>query len=283
MAKKALGRGLSSILGDVDEMYEKELGLDFNRVEEIEIKYIKANPFQPRKHFEPNALEELSNSIKEHGLIQPIILLKKTREEFILIAGERRLRACQMLGFSSIKAVVSDFDESKLRELALIENIQRQDLNPIELALSYKALLEEYQITHEELSNIIHKSRAQITNTLRLLSLDEKTQELIMQGKISQGHAKVVVGLDKEDEHTLVNTIIGQKLSVRESEKLVQSIKNKDKSKKNSPKDTEFELAMQSLRDNFKKLSIDCKISNKQLIIHLDDLNTIQKVKALLR
>ncbi|MCH3853213.1 ParB/RepB/Spo0J family partition protein, partial [Campylobacter jejuni] len=132
------------------------------------------------------ALNELANSIKEHGLIQPIIVLKKN-DSFILVAGERRLRATQILGKENILAFVSDSDESKLRELALIENIQRENLNPIELANSYKDLIEVYNITQENLAELIHKSRTQITNTLRLLNLDPKTQDLIASGKISQG------------------------------------------------------------------------------------------------
>ncbi len=269
-------RGLSSLMGDVGEVYSRELGLDKNQVSLIEISKITPNPFQPRKTFDEAALNELANSIKEHGLIQPIIVLKKN-DSFILVAGERRLRATQILGKENILAFVSDSDESKLRELALIENIQRENLNPIELANSYKDLIEVYNITQENLAELIHKSRTQITNTLRLLNLDPKTQELIASGKISQGHAKVLVGLDKEDEKVLVDSILGQKLSVRDTERLVQKVKNKE-----NIEDAEFENSMQSLKQALNKLGFASKNNKKELIIRLDNIEKIKKLTEIL-
>ncbi|EIP4519962.1 ParB/RepB/Spo0J family partition protein [Campylobacter coli] len=269
-------RGLSTLMGDVGEVYSRELGLDKNQVSLIEISKITPNPFQPRKTFDEAALNELANSIKEHGLIQPIIVLKKN-DSFILVAGERRLRATQILGKENILAFVSDSDESKLRELALIENIQRENLNPIELANSYKDLIEVYNITQENLAELIHKSRTQITNTLRLLNLDPKTQELIASGKISQGHAKVLVGLDKEDEKVLVDSILGQKLSVRDTERLVQKVKNKE-----NTEDAEFENFMQSLKQTLNKLGFASKNNKKELIIRLDNIEKIKKLTEIL-
>ncbi len=269
-------RGLSTLMGDVGEVYSRELGLDKNQVSLIEISKITPNPFQPRKTFDEIALNELANSIKEHGLIQPIIVLKKN-DSFILVAGERRLRATQILGKENILAFVSDSDESKLRELALIENIQRENLNPIELANSYKDLIEVYNITQENLAELIHKSRTQITNTLRLLNLDPKTQDLIASGKISQGHAKVLVGLDKEDEKVLVDSILGQKLSVRDTERLVQKIKNKE-----NTEDVEFENSMQSLKQTLNKLGFASKNNKKELIIRLDNIEKIKKLTEIL-
>lgn len=269
-------RGLSTLMGDVGEVYSRELGLDKNQVSLIEISKITPNPFQPRKIFEESALHELANSIKEHGLIQPIIVLKKN-DNFILVAGERRLRATQILGEKKILAFVSDSDESKLRELALIENIQRENLNPIELANSYKDLIEVHNITQENLAELIHKSRTQITNTLRLLNLDPKTQELIANGKISQGHAKVLVGLDKKDEKMLVDSIIGQKLSVRDTEKIVQKVKNKE-----NIKDNEFENAMQNLKQILNKAGFDCKNKQNELIIRFENINKIDKLSKIL-
>ncbi|EAH8648395.1 ParB/RepB/Spo0J family partition protein [Campylobacter coli] len=269
-------RGLSTLMGDVGEVYSRELGLDKNQVSLIEISKITPNPFQPRKTFDEVALNELANSIKEHGLIQPIIVLKKN-DSFILVAGERRLRATQILGKENILAFVSDSDESKLRELALIENIQRENLNPIELANSYKDLIEVYNITQENLAELIHKSRTQITNTLRLLNLDPKTQDLIASGKISQGHAKVLVGLDKEDEKVLVDSILGQKLSVRDTERLVQKVKNKE-----NTEDVEFENSMQSLKQTLNKLGFASKNNKKELIIRLDNIEKIKKLTEIL-
>ncbi|EOS9949461.1 ParB/RepB/Spo0J family partition protein [Campylobacter coli] len=269
-------RGLSTLMGDVGEVYSRELGLDKNQVSLVEISKITPNPFQPRKTFDEAALNELANSIKEHGLIQPIIVLKKN-DSFILVAGERRLRATQILGKENILAFVSDSDESKLRELALIENIQRENLNPIELANSYKDLIEVYNITQENLAKLIHKSRTQITNTLRLLNLDPKTQDLIASGKISQGHAKVLVGLDKEDEKVLVDSILGQKLSVRDTERLVQKVKNKE-----NTEDVEFENSMQSLKQTLNKLGFASKNNKKELIIRLDNIEKIKKLTEIL-
>ena len=269
-------RGLSTLMGDVGEVYSRELGLDKNQVSLVEISKITPNPFQPRKTFDEAALNELANSIKEHGLIQPIIVLKKN-DSFILVAGERRLRATQILGKENILAFVSDSDESKLRELALIENIQRENLNPIELANSYKDLIEVYNITQENLAELIHKSRTQITNTLRLLNLDPKTQDLIASGKISQGHAKVLVGLDKEDEKVLVDSIVGQKLSVRDTERLVQKVKNKE-----NTEDVEFENSMQSLKQTLNKLGFASKNNKKELIIRLDNIEKIKKLTEIL-
>ncbi|HEF9390333.1 TPA: ParB/RepB/Spo0J family partition protein [Campylobacter coli] len=269
-------RGLSTLMGDVGEVYSRELGLDKNQVSLVEISKITPNPFQPRKTFDEAALNELANSIKEHGLIQPIIVLKKN-DSFILVAGERRLRATQILGKENILAFVSDSDESKLRELALIENIQRENLNPIELANSYKDLIEVYNITQENLAELIHKSRTQITNTLRLLNLDPKTQDLIASGKISQGHAKVLVGLDKEDEKILVDSILGQKLSVRDTERLVQKVKNKE-----NTEDVEFENSMQSLKQTLNKLGFASKNNKKELIIRLDNIEKIKKLTEIL-
>ena len=269
-------RGLSTLMGDVGEVYSRELGLDKNQVSLVEISKITPNPFQPRKTFDEAVLNELANSIKEHGLIQPIIVLKKN-DSFILVAGERRLRATQILGKENILAFVSDSDESKLRELALIENIQRENLNPIELANSYKDLIEVYNITQENLAELIHKSRTQITNTLRLLNLDPKTQDLIASGKISQGHAKVLVGLDKEDEKVLVDSILGQKLSVRDTERLVQKVKNKE-----NTEDVEFENSMQSLKQTLNKLGFASKNNKKELIIRLDNIEKIKKLTEIL-
>ena len=269
-------RGLSTLMGDVGEVYSRELGLDKNQVSLVEISKITPNPFQPRKTFDEIALNELANSIKEHGLIQPIIVLKKN-DSFILVAGERRLRATQILGKENILAFVSDSDESKLRELALIENIQRENLNPIELANSYKDLIEVYNITQENLAELIHKSRTQITNTLRLLNLDPKTQDLIASGKISQGHAKVLVGLDKEDEKVLVDSILGQKLSVRDTERLVQKVKNKE-----NTEDVEFENSMQILKQTLNKLGFASKNNKKELIIRLDNIEKIKKLTEIL-
>ncbi len=278
MKKGGLGRGLSNLLGDINEVYSKELELDKNQVSEIPIEKIKPNPFQPRKYFDEKALNELANSIKAYGLIQPIVVLKKS-DYFILVSGERRLRASEILGLKSIKALISNAKEEKLRELALIENIQREDLNPIELANSYKSLIEEHKITQESLATLLHKSRSQITNTLRLLNLDPKTKELISKGRISQGHAKILVGLDKKDEELIVGSILGQKLSVSDTEKIVKKIKNKEK---NALENLEFEDEMKKIKQILSKYGFECKNQKEKLTIYLTSVDKIKKFSQIL-
>jgi ParB family chromosome partitioning protein len=237
MAKNRLGRGLSAILDDVEDAYRQDIESETTIVRELPLEDIIPNKYQPRKHFDEEALQELSLSLKKHGQLQPIVVIEKD-DGYMIIAGERRFRAAKLAGFENIKAVVADFQNQNLRELALIENIQRENLSALELAQSYKELIEEYQITQEELSNIIHKSRSQITNTLRLLQLTPYTQNLLSENKITQGHAKMLVGLDPDTEKLVADTIVGQKLSVRESEELIKSLKNSDSVEKNESSTT---------------------------------------------
>ena len=279
MAKKGgLGRGLEAILGDVELAYKAELNEgNSDMVKDIDLDLIVENPYQPRKNFDETALRELSESIKRHGLIQPIIVIEKDGG-YMLIAGERRFRATKMLGESKIKAIVADIESQSLRELALIENIQREDLNPIELANSYKELIDEYKITQDGLANIIHKSRVQITNTMRLLSLSAATQEYIKEGKLTQGHAKVIVGLEPNDEKTAVDTIIGQRLSVRETENLVKNLKNKLPPKTVLKLDERYLERLTNLKDIFSKFDMPVKIKGKKITIEFDDVADIDRL-----
>ena len=231
----ALGRGLGDILSEVEEAYKKDLSdiesFDLEesgaRVEELSVDSITPNPFQPRKHFDEEALKELSDSVKKHGLLQPIVVIEK-EDGYLLIAGERRLRAHKLAKIATIQAIIADadIDEFRMRELALIENIQRENLNAIELANSYAELIEVHNITHDELSSIVHKSRSQITNTMRLLGLSAYAKDKLSTGKISQGHAKVLVGLDEKIQKIIIDSIIGQKLSVRDAENMVKKYKS---------------------------------------------------------
>ena len=230
----ALGRGLGEILSEVEEAYEKDLSTidSFEleaqgvRVEDLDVDSITPNPFQPRKHFDEQALKELSQSIAEHGLLQPIVVIEK-EDGYLLIAGERRLRAHKLAKIDTVKSIIADadIDDIKLRELALLENIQRENLNAIELANSYSELIEVHEITHDELSSIVHKSRSQITNTMRLLTLSSYVQDQLIGGKISQGHAKVLVGLDEKRQKIIIDSAMGQKLSVRDTENIVKNYK----------------------------------------------------------
>lgn len=279
MAKKGgLGRGLGAILEDVELAYKAELSEgNSDIVKDIDLDLIVENPYQPRKTFDETALKELSESIKRHGLIQPIIVIKKDGG-YMLIAGERRFRATKLLGESKIKAIVADIESQSLRELALIENIQREDLNPIELANSYKELIDEYKITQDALANIIHKSRVQITNTMRLLSLSAATQEYIKEGKLTQGHAKVIVGLEPSDEKMAVDTIIGQCLSVRETENLVKNLKNKLPPKVALKLDKRYLEKLSNLKEIFSKFDVPVKIKGKKITIEFDDIADIDRM-----
>ncbi len=228
----ALGKGLGEILEEVGQAYEHQEMIGGKEgeessqgivIEELDVNNISANPYQPRKNFDKQALQELSESIQSHGLLQPIVVLEK-EDGYLLVAGERRLRAHKLAKIEKIRAVIADvdIDSIRLRELALIENIQRENLNAIELANSYAELIEVHSITHDELSTIVHKSRSQITNTMRLLTLDSYVQKLLLDGKVSQGHAKILVGLDEDRQKVIADTIVGQKLNVRETENLVK-------------------------------------------------------------
>ena len=286
----ALGRGLGEILSEVEEAYAKDLSsMDSSeleaqgaRVAEIEVTSISPNPFQPRKHFDEQALQELSDSIKEHGLLQPIVVIEKD-DGYMLIAGERRLRAHKLAGIPLVKAVIADvdIDEIRLRELALIENIQRENLNPIELANSYAELIEVHGIRHEDLSEIVHKSRSQITNTMRLLTLSEYAQKQLLKGNISQGHAKVLVGLDTAKQKRIIDTIIGQKLSVREAEKIVKNYKNNHEKKLKPQTKT-------ALMDNYRSeistvLPFRHKIKSKSVEISFSSAEEIENFLSILK
>ncbi len=280
MAKRALGRGLDAILADVEDSYSRELsvGSATVRVDEIELSRIKPNPFQPRKHFDEESLKELAESIERHGLIQPIVVMRAENGNFTLIAGERRYRASKISGASKIRAIIADLGDKNLRELALIENIQRENLTPIELANSYKELIDEYKITQEALANIVKKSRAQITNTMRLLNLDENTQALIEEGQITQGHAKVIVGLSNRDEKTVVDSIIGQKLNVRQTELLVKKMKNKTETTLEVLNDEiRYNNKMMQLKMALSKMGITAKVVNKNISFGFKDADEIVK------
>jgi len=224
MKTQKLGRGLDALLGEMDEAYENE-GSQRDSVLEISVKEIRPNPYQPRKSFDEEALGELAESIKNDGLLQPIVVTEDI-DGYVLIAGERRLRAHKIAKLKEIRAIVLNSDDQKMRQFALIENIQREQLNSVELADAYQELLKLHELTHEELSVRIHKSRTHITNTLRLLQLSAKTQKALIEKKITAGHAKVLVGLDEKQQQLVVNSIIGQKLSVREVESMIKNMKN---------------------------------------------------------
>lgn len=278
----ALGRGLGELLGEVETAYGKSSGNSNSGVNKIEVSLIKPNPNQPRKIFDEEKLQELSASIKEHGLLQPIVVVEDEDGTYTLIAGERRLRAHKLANIEEIKAIIVDKDEFKLRELALIENIQRDDLNIIELAFCYAQLLNEHNITHEELSKKVFKSRTSITNTLRLLQLSSYVQQFLATDKISAGHAKMMIGLTTEDQKKICDTIIGQKLSVRETEKLIKDLKEKDTPKPKKEKVTKsYNISnLKSFAEFLKNDKIKAKIDKNSIKIEFNSQEDIDKISS---
>ena len=278
----ALGRGLGELLGEVETAYGKSAGNSNNGVKKIEVSLIKPNPNQPRKIFDEEKLQELSYSIKEHGLLQPIVVVEDEDGTYTLIAGERRLRAHKLANIEEIKAIIVDEDEFKLRELALIENIQRDDLNIIELAFCYAQLLNEHNITHEELSKKVFKSRTSITNTLRLLQLSSYVQQFLATDKISAGHAKMMIGLTAEEQKKICDTIIGQKLSVRETEKLIKDLKEKDSPKLKKEKVTNsYNITnLKSFTEFLKNDKIKAKIDKNSIKIEFNSQEDIDKISS---
>ena len=216
-SKKGLGRGLSSLIGDSDIKTSND---------KISISSIIPNKNQPRKFFDQDSLNELADSIKERGIIQPLVVRKSNDQDdkYELIAGERRWQAAQSAGLHNVPVVIIEADNLKSLELAIIENVQRKDLNPIEEAESYRNLIENFDYDQEMVSKFIGKSRPHVSNTLRLLSLPEKLIRMIRENKISQGHAKILIGL--ENALILADKIIKKKLSVRQTENLVRLLKN---------------------------------------------------------
>lgn len=284
MAKKKalkLGRGLGALISEMEEAYENNLSDNSELVVEIDIDLIKPNPLQPRRFFNENSIVELSNSIKEYGILQPILVYEENNEYF-LIAGERRLRASKLANLSSIKAIVIDIKPEKLREMALIENIQREDLNPIDLALSYESLIKDYDITQDELANRLQKSRTQITNTIALLRLPDDVQNMLIEGRISQGHAKILVNLNAKDLKIALDSIIGQKLSVRESENLVKKIKTKPNKANHIETNKSFNDELVKLLKCFKNINIDSRITNNYLTLKFDSKEKVNKLIKIL-
>lgn len=276
----ALGRGLGELLGEVETAYGKSATSSNSGVRKIEVSLIKPNPNQPRKIFDEEKLQELSLSIKEHGLLQPIVVVEDEDGTYTLIAGERRLRAHKLAQIDEIKAIIVSEDELRLRELALIENIQRDDLNIMELAFCYAQLLNEHSITHEELSKKVFKSRTSITNTLRLLQLSSYVQQFLATDKISAGHAKMMVGLSVDEQKLICDTIIGQKLSVRESEKLIKDLKDKDTPKAKKEKSiNNYNLdSLNSIKNFLNNEKIKTKIDKNSIKIEFNSQEDIDRI-----
>ena len=249
--KRGLGRGLSSLIGDTETN---------TKTNKISISSIVRNKFQPRKRFDKDSLDELTNSIRERGVIQPIIVRKSSDQngKYEIIAGERRWHAAQRAGLHDVPIVEVEADDLKSLEFAIVENVQRIDLNPIEEAIGYQKLIDEFNYDQEKVSKFIGKSRVHVTNCLRLLSLPKEVTSLIEEGKITQGHAKILVGLS--NAHFLAKKIIDKKLSVRQSENLIRILKS-TKKVKTSSKDANLINLETSIEDS---IGLKVFIKNKK-------------------
>lgn len=225
MAKKGLGRGLDALFGETkaEEIIapptaKAEEGL----VQSLKISEVEPNRAQPRKDFDDEALTELADSIREHGVITPIIVKKAENGFYTIVAGERRWRASKKAGLKKIPAIVMDLDDLKTQEIALIENLQRQDLNAVEEALGYKKLMDDYSLTQEEIAQKMGKSRSSVANALRILTLEKSALKLLEEGKISFGHAKVILSCDKKKQAVIAKRVADEDLSVRATEEIIK-------------------------------------------------------------
>ena len=228
--KQALGRGLSALLQESSSVIsasDKNADKLVGSIIEIELDLIDVNPFQPRTYFDEEALKELANSIKELGVIQPITVRKIDKNQFQLVSGERRFRASKLIGNKTVPAYIRLANDQEMLEMALVENIQRKNLDPLEVALSYQRLIDEIQLTQEELSTRVGKKRSTVTNYLRLLKLDPILQTGMRDGFISMGHGRAMINVENtEDQLAIYERILSEKLSVRQTEDLVKSLKS---------------------------------------------------------
>ena len=281
--RKALGRGLEQLFNDE--------GLNFDTIEnsiieeaktndqivEINLSELRANPYQPRKNFDEEALNELASSIKEHGVFQPIIV-KKSIKGYEIIAGERRFRASKLAGMQTIPAIVKDFSDEEMMQIALLENLQRENLTSIEEAKAYKSIIESMNITQDELAKKVGKSRSHVTNILGLLKLPASVQDMVLYNKLSMGHARVLSKLDDPKTiEDLAQRVITEDLSVRKLESIVYDNEEKEvKTKKNT--NNEYKYMEDFLKE---KLGTNVKINNNKISIkfsNVQDLNRILEI-----
>lgn len=259
MEKKGLGRGLSSLFGDFndeDDVKDKKQPESkpsdaTDNVREISIGLIDRNEEQPRTNFDPKALDELAASIKVHGIIQPILLNKKDGR-YVIVAGERRWRAARIAGLKTVPAIVKNFTSKEISEIAIIENLQREDLNPIESARAIQKLINKFDLTQENVAERIGKSRSAVTNTLRLLSLPNEVIKYIEDGKLSAGHARTLLSIEDKDKLLeIARFCVEKKLSVRELEKLVKDILKPSKNKEKKPQSLELKDFAEKMKTKF--------------------------------
>ena len=278
--KRALGKGLEQLFNNENlnlSKFEEQVYETASKEEIIEVALdeLRVNPYQPRKVFNREALEELASSIKEHGVFQPIIV-KKSIKGYEIIAGERRVRASKLAGLSKVPAIIRDLDDEQMMEIALLENLQRENLSAIEEAIAYKSMLESLHLTQDELSKKVGKSRSHITNILGLLRLPKEVQELVALNKISMGHARVLSKL--EDDEKIINMaheIVEKKIPVREIENVSNDAPKKNKIERRVPSNNEFKYAEDILRE---KLDTKVKIKDNKIELYFTNVADLNRI-----
>ena len=280
--RQALGRGLEQSFSDENISFDdiEETIIDEakknNEVVDLPLSELRPNPYQPRKIFDDDALNELASSIKEHGVFQPIIV-KKTVKGYDIVAGERRFRASKIAGLVTIPAIIKDFSDDEMMSIALLENLQRENLSAIEEANAYKAMIDASNITQEELANRVGKSRSHITNMLGLLKLPASVQDMVLYNKISMGHARVLSKLEDRDKiEELAEKVVTDGLSVRE----LESLSNSEDLKRNVPinrvkKESEYDILEAKLKE---KLGTKVKINNNKLTINFSNVQDLNRI-----
>lgn len=271
-APRGLGKGLDSLIpssAGLNKKNDKPASEKVNKEEKgtnpetlVKITKVEPNREQPRKNFDEDALLELSESIKQYGLLQPI-LVQDRKDHYEIIAGERRWRAAKLAGLKEVPVIIKNYTEQEIVEISLIENIQREDLNPIEEALAYKRLLEEFSLKQDEVAERVSKSRTAVTNSIRLLKLCDEVQQMVVNDMISTGHARAIISVeDPEQQYLLAQKIFDEKLSVRDVEKLIKDMNKPEKVKKQT--DKKMEIIYQDIEDKLKqKLSTKVSITSK--------------------
>ncbi len=287
--KRGLGRNLNALLGSVEDVYaatKSEVKPESNQeYRKIPVDMIVRSPYQPRREFEPNALEELAQSIRAQGVIQPIVVRKIAQNKFELVAGERRWRASQLAGLHEIPALVKELADDTVMAVALIENIQRENLNPIEEAIAINRLIEELNLTHQQVAETLGKSRTTVTNLLRLLSLREEVKTLLMRGDLEMGHARALLALENDEQVLAAKQVIENNLSVRETEKLIRRmLQHTTETQQAEPAAVAPEVtALQNQIEEILSAKVLLKHNNNgkgQLIIHYNDLEELDGIIA---
>lgn len=269
-ASRGLGKGLDSLIpmSDSSKPIAEKRGTDKedNSVSEMTVKITQVEPNreQPRKNFDEDALQELADSIKQFGLLQPI-LVQDRKTHYEIIAGERRWRAAKLAGLKEVPVIVRDYTDQEIVEISLIENIQREDLNPIEEAQAYKRLLTEFNLKQDEVAERVSKSRTAVTNSMRLLKLCDEVQQMIIDDMLSTGHARALISIeDPEQQYTIAQKIFDEKLSVRDVEKLVKNLNKPEKPKKENKEDKSLDIIYQDIEEKLKQsLGTKVEISSK--------------------